>query len=135
MTQTVCESHFDEPKSQRSKRSLPLGAKSIQILTARKPAGVNPDALVFSTDTRTPFDRRNLVNRQRKLTCKKIGQTGVGWHWLRHANATLLDAVGTPLGTVQRFLGILLFTRSSEVVVENTLIVRNVTFLPISLNT
>ena len=30
---------------------------------------------------------------------------GVGWHWLRHANATLLDAVGTPLGTVQSLLG------------------------------
>jgi integrase len=26
-------------------------------------------------------------------------------HWLRHANATLLDAVGTPLGTVQALLG------------------------------
>ena len=27
---------------------------------------------------------------------------GLSWHWLRHANATLLDAVGgTPLGTVQ----------------------------------
>jgi len=30
---------------------------------------------------------------------------GVSWHWLRHANATLLDAVGTPLGTVQALLG------------------------------
>jgi hypothetical protein len=30
---------------------------------------------------------------------------GIGWHWLRHANATLLDAVGTPLGTVQALLG------------------------------
>jgi integrase len=31
--------------------------------------------------------------------------TGAGWHWLRHANATLLDSVGTPLGTVQALLG------------------------------
>ena len=29
----------------------------------------------------------------------------MGWHWLRHAHATLLDAVGTPLGTVQALLG------------------------------
>jgi integrase len=29
----------------------------------------------------------------------------VTWHWLRHAHATLLDAVGTPLGTVQALLG------------------------------
>jgi integrase len=99
------EGHFDEPKSKRSKRSVPLGAKSIEILAARKPARVNPEALVFCTDKGTPFDRRNLVNRQLKPTCKKIGLTGVGWHWLRHANATLLDAVGTPLGTVQALLG------------------------------
>ena len=32
-------------------------------------------------------------------------EVGVNWHWLRHANATLLDAVGTPLGTVQALLG------------------------------
>ena len=105
VTQSVYDGHFDEPKSQRSKRSIPLGAKSIEILAARKSAGVNPDALVFSTDTGTPLDRHNLVNRQLKPTCKKLGLTGVSWHWLRHANATLLDAVGTPLGTVQALLG------------------------------
>ena len=53
----------------------------------------------------TPFDRHNLLNRQLKPTCKKLGFVGVNWHWLRHANATLLDAVGTPLGTVQSLLG------------------------------
>lgn len=105
VTQSVYEGHFDEPKSQRSRRSVPLGAKSIEILSARRPTGVNPDALVFSTEAGTPFDRHNLVNRQLKPTCKKLGLTGAGWHWLRHANATLLDSVGTPLGTVQALLG------------------------------
>jgi integrase len=105
VTQTVYEGHFDEPKTQRSKRSVPLGARSIEILSARKPAGVNPEALVFATRTGTPFDRHNLINQQLKPTCKKLGLVGVSWHWLRHANATLLDAVGTPLGTVQALLG------------------------------
>ena len=105
VTQSVYEGHFDDPKSQRSKRSVPLGAKSIEILSARRPAGVNPDALVFSTDAGTPFDRHNLVNRQLKPTCKRLGLSGISWHWLRHANATLLDSVGTPLGTVQALLG------------------------------
>jgi integrase len=105
VTQTVYEGHFDEPKSPRSRRSVPLGAKSIEILTARKPAGVNPDGLVFHTRTGTPFSRHNLLNQQFKPTCKRLGLTGINWHWLRHANATLLDAVGTPLGTVQVLLG------------------------------
>src|SRR6266478_3339163 len=40
VTQSVHEGHFDEPKCQRSKRSLPLGAKSVEIFSARKPAGL-----------------------------------------------------------------------------------------------
>ena len=40
---TVYDGHFDEPKTQRSKRTVPLGAKSIEILTARKP-GPEPDS-------------------------------------------------------------------------------------------
>ena len=105
VTQSVYEGHFDEPKSQRSKRSIPLGARAVEILSARRPAGVKPDALVFSTQAGTAYDRHNLVNRQLKPTCKKLGLKDVGWHWLRHANATLLDSVGTPLGTVQALLG------------------------------
>ncbi|MGA2979617.1 MAG: tyrosine-type recombinase/integrase [Terriglobales bacterium] len=105
VTRTVYDGHFDEPKSQRSKRSVPLGAKAIEILLARRPARVNPDCLIFATEVGTAFDRHNLLNRQLKPTCKKIGLVGVNWHWLRHANATLLDAVGTPLGTVQALLG------------------------------
>jgi len=61
--------------------------------------------LVFATSTGTPFDRHNLTNKQLKPTCKKLGSVGVSWHWLRHAKATLLDEVRTPLGTVQALLG------------------------------
>jgi integrase len=105
VTESVYEGHFDTPKTQRSQRSLPLGPMAIRILAARKPAVVNPEALVFATRDGSPFDRHNLTRRQLKTTCKKLGLEGVGWHWLRHANATLLDAVGTPLGTVQALLG------------------------------
>jgi len=105
VTQTVYDGHFDEPKTQRSKRSVPLGAKVIEILSARKPPGANPEALVFATRTGGPFEPHNLSNRQLRPICRRLGLVGVGWHWLRHANATLLDAVGTPLGTVQALLG------------------------------
>jgi len=105
VTETVYDGHFDTPKTQRSQRSVPLGPGAIRILTARKPAVVNPDALVFGTREGSPFDRHNLSRRQLNSTCKNLGLVGVGWHWLRHANATLLDAVGTPLGTVQALLG------------------------------
>lgn len=35
----------------------------------------------------------------------KLGLPGIGWHSLRYAYATLLDAAGAPLGTVQALLG------------------------------
>lgn len=105
VTETVYEGHFDTPKTQRSQRSVPLGPMAIRILSAQKPTVVNPEGLVFATRDGSPFDRHNLTRRQLKSTCKKLGLEGVSWHWLRHANATLLDAVGTPLGTVQALLG------------------------------
>jgi integrase len=103
--QTVYEGRFDDPKSKRSKRTVLLGAKGIEILSAFKPQCIDSEALVFATRRGTPFCRRNLLNRQLVPTCERLGIEGVTWHWLRHANATLLDAVGTPLGTVQALLG------------------------------
>ncbi len=107
VTESVYDGVFDTPKTQRSRRSVPLGTKAIEILSARKPAAANPnpDAFVFATRVGTTFERHNLLNRDLRPTCKKLGLVGVNFHWLRHANASLLDAVGTPLGTVQDLLG------------------------------
>ncbi len=45
------------------------------------------------------------MRRQLTPTCDALGLKGVNWHWLRHANATLLDSVGTPISTTQSLLG------------------------------
>jgi integrase len=37
--------------------------------------------------------------------CHKLGLHGITWHSLRHSHATMLDAVGASLGTVQALLG------------------------------
>jgi integrase len=103
--QTVYEGHFDEPKSKRSKRRIPLGPKSVEILAALKPTEAAPSALVFSTRNGSPLCRRNLLNRQLKPVAKKLKLTGINWHWFRHAHATLLDSAGAPLGTTQALLG------------------------------
>jgi integrase len=103
--QTVYEGHFDEPKTRSSNRTVPLGVRGVEILALRKSIAVKPDALVFATRRGSPFSRRNLLQRQLVPTSKQLGLGGINWHWLRHANATLLDAVGTPLGTVQALLG------------------------------
>jgi hypothetical protein len=52
-----------------------------------------------------PLDRRNLLRKHVKPAAKKLGLTGVTWHLLRHSYATMLDGVGTPVGTMQSLLG------------------------------
>jgi hypothetical protein len=52
-----------------------------------------------------PLSRRNLLNRQFKPTCERLGLEGVTGHWLRHATATLSSSAGVPLGAVQELLG------------------------------
>jgi integrase len=103
--QTVYEGHFDEPKSKRSKRRIPLGPRCVEIFAALKPTEAAPSTLVFSARNGSPLSRRNLLNRQLKPVCKTLELTGVNWHWFRHANATLLDSVGAPVGTTQALLG------------------------------
>jgi integrase len=103
--QTVYEGHFDEPKTRRSNRAIPLGRDAAEILSNRSSDSVKPDDLIFSTRRGTPWSRRNLLNRQLTPTCRALGLTGVNWHWLRHAYATLLDSSGTPLSTTQALLG------------------------------
>ena len=103
--ETVYEGHFDEPKTRTSKRVVPLGQKGIEVLRGLPAHALDPEALVFCSGRGTPLCRRNLSNRQFLPTCKALGLPRISWHGLRHCNATLLDAVGTPLGTVQALLG------------------------------
>ena len=45
------------------------------------------------------------MHRHLQPMCKKLGLPRMAWHSLRHCHATLLDAAGAPLGTVQALLG------------------------------
>jgi integrase len=105
VNQTVYEGHFDEPKSKRSKRRIPLGPKCVEVLAALKRTEATPSTLVFSARNGSPLSRRNLLNRQLKPAAKALKLTGVNWHWFRHAHATLLDSTGAPIGTTQALLG------------------------------
>ncbi len=105
VNQTVYEGHFDEPKTKRSKRRIPLGPQCVEILAALKRTEATPSTLVFSARNGSPLSRRNLLNRQLKPAAKALKLTGVNWHWFRHAHATLLDSTGTPIGTTQALLG------------------------------
>jgi integrase len=103
--ETVYDGHFDQPKTKRSARTIPIGTETAEILAALHPADVDPKALVFATREGLPLERWNLLRKHLKPAAKELGLPGVTWHLLRHSHATMLDSVGTPLGTMQSLLG------------------------------
>jgi integrase len=103
--ETVYDGHFDQPKTKRSARTIPIGTETAEILVGICPAAVDPKALVFATREGLPLDRWNLLRKHLKPAAKKLGLPGVTWHLLRHSHATMLDSVGTPIGTMQSLLG------------------------------
>jgi integrase len=105
VTATVYDGHFDTPKTQRSDRVIPIGDEASSVLQASRHAEVKQGDLVFSTCQGRPLNRHNMLRRALRLACDKLGLHGITWHSLRHSHATLLDAVGAPLGTVQALLG------------------------------
>jgi integrase len=82
-----------------------LDPSEIAILGRYSASACDPEDLVFATGRGTPLSRRNLLNRQFKPTCKRLGLDGVSCHWLRHVTATLASSTGARLGAVQTLLG------------------------------
>ena len=105
VAETVYDGHFDQPKTKRSARTIPIGAETAEILAGIRPAAVDSKTLVFATREGLPLDRWNLLRKHLKPAAKKLGLPGVTWHLLRHSHATMLDSVGTPIGTMQSLLG------------------------------
>ena len=103
--ETVYDGHFDQPKTKRSARIIPIGAETVEIFAAIRPIVVDAKALVFATSAGLPLDRWNLLRKHLKPAAKRLGLPGVTWHLLRHSHATMLDSVGTPIGTMQSLLG------------------------------
>ncbi|MGC1107014.1 MAG: tyrosine-type recombinase/integrase [Candidatus Acidiferrales bacterium] len=103
--ETVYDGHFDTPKTDRSARLIPLGPEAVALLKRLRQDQVNPNSLVFTTGAGGPLNRHNLLRRYLKPACKKLELGGITWHSLRHSHATMLDATGAPLGTVQALLG------------------------------
>jgi integrase len=61
--ETVYDGHFDQPKTKRSARTIPIGMETAKILAGICPVAVDSKALVFTTREGLPLDRWNLLRK------------------------------------------------------------------------
>lgn len=104
-----------EPKTKKSRRTIPLSAKALDALKAHRKTQVEERiglaslweeyGLVFATRTGTPINPSNLRKRSFKRLLKKVGLPPVRFHDLRHTAATLLLMEGVHPKYVQELLG------------------------------
>ena len=105
---------FTEPKSPRSRRTVPLPTSCIAELRAHRVrqaeerlqlCGAWQDHdLVFPSSWGTPMDPRNAL-RAFTAVAKRAGLDGIGLHTLRHTCASLLLAQGVHPRVVMETLG------------------------------
>ncbi len=104
-----------EPKTRKSRRTIPLTARAVDALKAHhkrqleemmKFADLWEDhGLVFTTETGSPINPSNLRQRSFAPLLKKAGLPHVRFHDLRHTCATLLLSQNTHPKFVQELLG------------------------------
>ena len=105
---------LDEPKTDKSRRTVPLPRSAIETLRAhrtrhledqRTAAGAwQEHGLVSTTEIGTPLEPRNMLQRF-ELLAQRAGLRGVTLHTLRHSAASSLLAAGTHTEVVREQLG------------------------------
>lgn len=100
--------HSGEGKSDLStRRSVPLHDRLNDALATWRTRSVfaDQDDLVFAhPELGSPLDRTKVTRRFKKA-CRDAGVPEIRFHDLRHTFATQLAASGTPMRTLQEFLG------------------------------
>jgi integrase len=105
---------FTQPKTSRSRRTIPLPGPLAEVLRVHKERQEKEQikaaplwrgsACVFTTPTGTPVDPRNDYREFKKLLTR-AGLPSVRLHDLRHTAASLLPAQGVPARVVMEILG------------------------------
>lgn len=114
LTRTTRGLELGEPKTEKSRRTVPLPRTAVDTLRAHRVAqaaerlALGPawteHGLVFPSEIGTPLDPRNVSARFQRLT-RSAGLDRVSLHTLRHSAASLLLAAGTHTKVVQEHLG------------------------------
>ena len=109
LRQSAWRGKLGDPKTESSIRDVELSAQACEHLSQFiKSWRPNERRLLFATKNGTPWDANLLLKRVFKPLLAKLGirvPRGNGFHAFRHANATMMDRLGTPLKVRQERLG------------------------------
>lgn len=98
---------FGDPKSPGSGRSVPMAARVAEALTGlreRSPYPRSRDLVFCHPESGRPLDRSKLIRRFREAI-DRAGVHQITFHELRHTFGTRMAAAGTPMRTLQAWMG------------------------------
>jgi integrase len=96
-----------EPKTRRSRRTVPVARSVMRQLEAHMAAFVapEPDALVFTAPHGGPLRRSLFSRRVWRPAAERAGLLGVTFHGLRHSFVAILVAAGCNVREVSEWAG------------------------------
>jgi integrase len=114
LTRTSKGLELGEPKTDKSRRTVPLPRSAVDTLRAHRTRQAaeqlaaastwQDNGLVFTSEIGTPLEPRNVLRRF-ELLAQRAGLKNVHLHTLRHSAASFLLAAGTHTKVVQEHLG------------------------------
>jgi len=103
---TYQRGRFYDPKSATSRRRIDLGPTVMNELKKWKLSCPNTDLdLVFPSDSGTPIDHYNLVQRHYEPALRRAGLRRIKFHGLRHSFASMLIEQGEHPKYIQTQMG------------------------------
>ena len=105
--ESVYEGRFQSPKTQKSRRTIPLGPQSILWLREHRLRATRTasDDLLFGNRNGRPLRESKLLRNILQPAAEAAGLGRVTWHQFRHIHSSLLNDLRVPVKIAQEQLG------------------------------
>src|SRR3989449_4320041 len=107
VTEAVYRGHFDTPKTETSKRRLPLPVPLCELLSQWKQRSKRtaPDDLIFVTRSGKSHSPNNLLRRYVFPACERLGLPGATWLTFRRTYCSWGHDKGVPDKVIAQLMG------------------------------